>query len=58
MEEAEYYIGAENEDDERGPFVVILSYYTDGNVADVYGETLEEARATAQRIVDLLNGVI
>lgn len=58
MDEAEYYIGSEHEDSDRGPFVVILSYYVDGNIADVYGETIEEARAMAQRIVDLLNGVI
>jgi hypothetical protein len=57
MEEQEYYIAGEYdiEDDERGPFVVICSHYIDGNVADVYGETLDEAREKAQQIVDLLN---
>lgn len=58
MDELEYYIAGEydDEDNERGPFVVICSICIDGNVADVYGETLEDARDKAQLIVDLLNG--
>lgn len=56
-DEPEYYIAGEydDEDNERGPFVVICSHFLDGNVADVYGETIEEAREMAQTIVDLLN---
>lgn len=57
MEEKEYYIASEHddEDSERGPFVVICSHQIDGNVADVYGETLTEARQMAELIVELLN---
>jgi len=54
-DEPEYYIAGEHEDSERGPFVVICSHFIDGNIADVYGETIEEAREMAQTIVDLLN---
>jgi hypothetical protein len=54
--EPEYYIAGEHEDTERAPFVVICSRWIDGNIADVYGESIEEARDMAQAIVDLLNG--
>lgn len=57
MEDLEYYIAGEYdiEDNQRGPFVVICSHSIDGNVADVYGETMADARDKAQLIVDLLN---
>lgn len=63
MEEPEYYIASEHEydseaPDSRGPFVVICSRYIDGDVADVYGETMADARDQAQLIVDLLNRVV
>jgi len=38
--------------------VVICSRYIDGNIADVYGETLAEARRMAELIVDSLNNMV
>jgi len=41
----------------RGPFVIIVSDYVDGNVADVYGETIVKAEKMAKSIVGLLNTI-
>lgn len=43
-------------EDNRGDYAIILSTGVDGNVADVYGETPEQAMESAQVIVNCLNG--
>jgi hypothetical protein len=56
--EKDYYIVrvVSEEDSDRGPFVIVGCHFFDGNVADVYGETEEDALAVAKMIVDALNG--
>lgn len=46
-----YYIPRTIEDSDRGTFAIICSHSVDGNVADVYGETTEEAKAAAEEIL-------
>lgn len=44
--------GDENDENDRGPFAVICSHSVDGNICDVYGETLEKAEKTATEIIE------
>ncbi|TXH48045.1 MAG: hypothetical protein E6Q97_25595 [Desulfurellales bacterium] len=52
-----YYIPrtVSEEDSERGPFAIICSHSVDGNVADVYGETEEDAAATAEEMLSKID---
>jgi hypothetical protein len=53
--DGELYFDGLNRGTERGPFVIICSTGTDGNVADVYGETDEEAEEAARTIISCVN---
>lgn len=51
------YISQVIEDGERSPFAIILSPEIDGNIADVYGETAQEAKQVAEEICLKLRAV-
>lgn len=55
--QSNYYIPRtiSEDDSERGPFAIICSHSVDGNVADVYGETEDDARQTAEDILTKLD---
>lgn len=48
-----YFDGVHETD--RGIFAVIMSTATDGNFADVYGETAEDAEKNARELIALAN---
>lgn len=52
------YFDGSVDDEERGPFAIICSHGIDGNVADVYGESIEEAEETARRIISICNWLL
>lgn len=45
----------EDDPDDRGNFAIIMAHGVDGNVADVYGETVEDAERTARQIISVMN---
>lgn len=51
----ELYFDSVNDRTERGAFAIICSRGVDGNIADVYGETVEEAMHTAMHIIQAVN---
>ena len=51
----ELYLDGVVLDVERGPFAIICSRGIDGNIADVYGETPEEAERAARHIIRAVN---
>jgi hypothetical protein len=51
----ELFLDGVVEDKERGAFAIICSHGIDGNIADVYGASSEEAREAAKYIIRTLN---
>jgi hypothetical protein len=51
----ELYLEGVYDDAERGPFAIICGRGIDGNVADVYGETREDASLHALFIIHSVN---
>lgn len=56
VEAARYYVVDKSYEDERGYSAVVLCDGIDGNVADVYGATPDEALRMARKISSALNG--
>jgi hypothetical protein len=55
MKFGELYFDGARDNPDLGPVAVICMHGIDGNLADVYGETVEEAEAAAKRLVQLVN---
>ena len=53
----EYFVSGVVTTKKRGSFAVICSQYYDGNVMDVYGNDEDEARASAESIIESLNAI-